>query len=52
MEPSNAKRLRALEDENSKLKKLLAAQMMTVLLISMGLLEYIVLHFLPVSKSR
>jgi transposase InsO family protein len=27
MEPSDAKRLRALEDENSKLKKLLAEQM-------------------------
>ena len=28
MEPSDAKRLRALEDENGKLKKLLAAQML------------------------
>ena len=28
MEPSDAKRLRALEDENSKLKKLLAEQML------------------------
>ena len=28
MEPSDAKRLRALEDENGKLKKLLAEQML------------------------
>lgn len=28
MEPSDAKRLRALEDENAKLKKLLAEQML------------------------
>ena len=28
MEPSDAKRLRALEDKNGKLKKLLAAQML------------------------
>ena len=28
MEPSDAKRLRVLEDENSKLKKLLAEQML------------------------
>ena len=28
MEPSGAKRLRALEDENGKLKKLLAEQML------------------------
>jgi len=28
MEPSDAKRLRALEDENNKLKKLLAEQML------------------------
>lgn len=30
MEPSDAKRLRALEDENGKLKKLLAEQMLAV----------------------
>ena len=36
MEPSDAKRLRALEDENAKLKKLLAEQMLESAMCAIG----------------